>query len=172
MKKLFFVALSLIMINSFVQAQKKTFLRLYGVAGNKFNKGVFAGATDSSIFIYKDSNKVEIPISRIGTIKTRRSSGHTILISASTGAVLLGILGVASGESKVNDGTIGGALHNAFTVTPSEGLAQGLIIGGVLGTATGTIINIFRKKIHFTINGNRQTWLLQKNLIEQLPSSR
>ncbi len=136
MKKILFLILFLVMVCAFVQGQKKVFLRVYGLAGNKFYKGHFAGTTDSSVFIYKDSGKVEIPAARIGSIKVKRSFGHTLLISASTGAVLVGMIGAASGESKVNDGSISGAFHNALTITPAEGFAQGVIIGGVLGTAT------------------------------------
>lgn len=172
MKKMFFVILPLILVCSLVQGQKKVFLRVYGVAGNKIKKGYYAGTTDSSLLIYKDADTVEVPVSRIGAIKTRRSVGHAILVSATTGAVLFGIIGAASGEKKVNDGTLGGAFHDALTATPSEGLAAGLLAGGLLGTATGAIISLINKKIKFSINGNLQAWQKQKKILEQLTMAR
>ena len=96
MKNIFFLLVVIVMINSGVQAQKKTFMRFYSDRGNKFEKGYFAGTTDSSIVVYKDTGKLEIPISKIGTIKTKRGLGHNILIIGSTGGVVLGIFGAAT----------------------------------------------------------------------------
>jgi len=169
MKKLFFSFVSIIMINSIVLAQKRTFMRFYTILGDKFAKGYFAGITDSSIIVYRDTVKLEILISRIGTIKTKRSPGHTILISGLTGAVSLGILGSADGEPKINDGTPLGEFHDAIIFTPTKGFAIYGLAGGIVGIATGAVITLFRKSKIFEINENEENWKQRKNLIEKLP---
>src|SRR6185436_11850757 len=72
----------LLLLFSFINltAQKKTFLRIYDMAGKKIGKGYLVGTTDSTI-ILKSSDQIKIfSSSLIGTIKTKRSVGHTALV--------------------------------------------------------------------------------------------
>ena len=178
MKKMYtllFTGLFVLLICSVSQAQKRTFLRFYNLTGHKFQKGHFAGATDSSIYVYKDSGKIEIPASTIGYIKTKRSLGHNILVSAIPAAVTFAIYGLATGEAKQtteSDITLGGILHDATTFTPAEGFQAGLIVGGVAGTATGTLITALTKRATFRINGSLEDWRSQKKMIDLLPSGK
>src|SRR5207253_474214 len=93
----------LLMYTTVVQAQKRTFLRLYSLAGFKFQKGHLAGTTDSSLFIYENGDTIEVAVVNIGYIKTKRSIGHNMWVSVLAAAVPSSILGAASGEPKVND---------------------------------------------------------------------
>ena len=173
MKKIYALLVALVLILFVSQAQQKTFLRFYNLTGHKFQKGHFAGTTDSSVYVYKDSSKIEIPISTIGYIKTKRSLGHNILAAAIPGAVGFAILGLVTGEPNQttdNNITWGSVLHDAFTPTPAEGFEGGLIIGSVLGTATGSLITALSKRTTFKINGNLNNWQSQKKIMDLLPS--
>ena len=153
-------------------AQKRVFLRLYSPAGNKFQKGYFAGTTDSSLFLYRDSSKTEIPVSDIGFIKTRRSLGHHLLVGALVVAVPSGIIGLASGEPRQTTSgniSLGSILHDAFTLTPGEGLEVSLVVGGTAGAAGGAIVTASNKKYTYRVYGDRSNWKQQRIAIDQLP---
>lgn len=175
MRKIYFLFFLQLFIYYNSQEQTRTFLRLYNISGNKFQKGHFAGSTDSSIYIHKDSGKMEISVLKIGYIKTRRSLGHNILLSATPAAVGFGVLGLATGEAREttdNDVTLPGVLHDLTTFTPEEGLAAGLILGGLAGTATGSLITVLTKRTTFSIGGDIATWQSQKKIIDLLPSGK
>ncbi len=93
MRKVLYLLLLIIIFNSTLEAQKKTYMRFYTVVGKKFESGFYGGSTDSSIAVYKNKEKIEIPVSKIGVIRTRRSLGHSILVGAAIGGVPLGLLG-------------------------------------------------------------------------------
>jgi hypothetical protein len=175
MKKICAISFAFILIYSVSHAQKSTFLRLYNLSGHKFQKGHFAGTTDSSLYVYRDSSRIEIPISTIGYIKTKRSLGHNILFSAIPGAIAFAIFGYATGEPNEttdNNITLGGVVHDMVTPTPAEGLQGGLIIGSVLGTAAGSLITVLSKRTTFRIDGSLDTWKSQKELIDLLPAGK
>ena len=145
-------------------------MRFYTIAGKKFESGHYGGSTDSSVFIYKNKTdssinvyknkeKIEIPISKIGVIRTRRSTGHSIMVGAITGGVPLGILGAATGEEP-QPGSF-------FTFTAGQQLKAGLVIGGILGAAVGSLIPGPKKRIVFIINGSRVRWIEQRNAVEK-----
>lgn len=167
MKKLaaLFITFSII---TTLHAQKRTFIRVYDVNDNLSAKGFFAGTTDSSVYMGKDSFLTEVPALKIGYIKTGRTAGHTILISSVTGAVAVAVIGVVSGEPNTNNNTLGGTLHDAVTFTPGEGFIAGFIAGACAGAATGGIIAALNKHATFQINGNLETWKQQKPLIDKL----
>lgn len=172
MKKLFPVLLLLVLVDTASRAQTRTFLRIYALTGNKIMKGHFAGTTDSSLLIYKDSGTKAIPFSSIGYIKTKRSLGHNMVISAVVGAVPSAIIGAASGEPPTNDNTFGGILHDAVTFTPGEAAAAGFFVGGIVGAGTGALITAFTKSTTFRINGNLNDWNVQKKILDMLPAGK
>lgn len=59
-----------------VQGGKGKFLRIYSTSAHKFQKGYLVNTTDSSIFIYKHHNMLNVPVTKIGFIRTDRSVGH------------------------------------------------------------------------------------------------
>lgn len=168
MKKLFLLSIILALNVTLLHAQKKIFIRVYDRSGHKSAKGFLAGTTDTSVLILKDSVPVSIHASGIGYIKTKRSIGHTILISSIIGGVTGGIIGAASGEKEVNDNTFGGTLHDAFTLTPAEGFEAGFILGAIISGGTGAIIHAAGKHHTFTINGNLENFKRERQAIDNL----
>jgi hypothetical protein len=146
-------------------------MRLFSPSGEKFATGFYGGTTDNSIIIYKtrtDSSKVlyqnrekvEIPFSRIGVIKTKRSKGNAALIGYAIGGGALGILGYASGDSN----------PEGFEAGRGESFVFGNIFGGLAGITVGTIIQSLKKRHSFKINGSNSLWLEQRTLINKLPT--
>jgi hypothetical protein len=168
MRKLIALMVLLTINISILHAQKKVFVRVYDMSGKKTAKGFLAGTTDSSILISRDTLPVSIPVTQIGYIKTKRSAGHTILISSLTGAVVCGIIGAASGEPPVNDNTFGGTLHDALTFTPGEAFVVGFILGAGAGAGIGAVIYGVGKHYTFEINGKLENFQQQRELINTL----
>jgi hypothetical protein len=168
MKKLFLLSIILTLNVTFLHAQKKIFIRVYDLSGHKSAKGFLAGTTDTSVLILKDSVPVSIPVSNIGHIKTKRSIGHTILLSSIIGGVTFGIIGAASGEKDVNDGTLGGSLHDAVNFSPGEGFEAGLLLGSIITGGVGAIIHAAGRHHTFTINGNLENFKHERQAIDNL----
>jgi hypothetical protein len=170
MKKIIVLILAIAGLTAVVTAQKKTFLRIYNIAGHKFAKGFFAGTTDSSILLIKNINTIAIPVAQIGKIKTKRSAGNSILISTLIGAVSLGILGAVSRESNGTDGIYGGvAEFSLVNYSAGDGLAGGAIVGTIFGSSIGAIIGGSKKIDTYTINGKIKNWLTQRIVIDKIP---
>ena len=163
MKRLFCLLTISVLINLSVVAQEKTFLRFYDFSGHKFEMGRIEMTTDSSIFVSRDTLMIEISVSNIYSIKTKRSFGHQALVSSFITGIPITFYAVSTGESKVNDGTAGGILHDGTTFTPGEaaimgvfgGMVSGIIIGGIVSGRTQT----------FVINGDKEIWKKSRNNI-------
>lgn len=166
MNQIIWLLLLIVMCSSSVLAQKKTFLRFYDAFGHKFEKGYLVGSTDSSIVVYRDSITLEIPISKIYTIKTRRSVGHNILISSFIEAIPLTIYAVSTGEPHINDNTFGGSLHDATTFMPGEAAVLGILGGIAGGTITAALLS--EKSKTLIIDGNIENWnQMDSNIIRK-----
>ena len=92
MRKIILLLLALNLFSSALQAQQKTFLRIFDLSGKKIGKGFLQSTTDSSIRLTKDSGMQEFSVANIGFIKTKHSGGHTILISSLAGGVAIALL--------------------------------------------------------------------------------
>ena len=159
MKKLIIFSLILVGITVNVSAQKKTFLRLYKMSGEKFAKGFFAGTTDTAVLILNDNVITSFPVNQIGTIKTKRSISHTILISSAIFGVSASIL-FAAGSS--------GTTTGFYTYSAGEGIAGGFLIGSAIGALVGAIIDASKKSQTFVIAGNAENWAMVKPVIDRL----
>jgi hypothetical protein len=156
MRKILLTSLWLLSFCVIANAQKKTFMRVYHLSGAKIEKGFLKTTTDSSIVINKRSGTTEIPVSKIGHIKTRRSLGHDILIGSVIGGSGLGILLAASADYEPS-------CWICWTV--GEGLVGGLIIGAIGGGAVGTLTGVFKRSVVFTINGDENMWGKQRAVL-------
>ena len=159
MKKLIIFFLILVGITVNVSAQKKIFLRLYKISGEKFAKGFFAGTTDTAVLILNDNVITSFPVNQIGTIKTKRSISHTILISSAIFGVSASIL-FAAGSS--------GTTTGFYTYSAGEGIAGGFLIGSAIGALVGAIIDASKKSQTFVIAGNAENWAMVKPVIDRL----
>jgi hypothetical protein len=156
MKKIF-VALLLFVATNTATAQKKMFLRVFDLSGKKMAKGFFAGAKDSSLLLYKDNAVLEVPVTEIGNIQTKRSLGHTVLVVGAVGTAawtgaFLSIVGDDFFEATVEEAVLAGFIGGAAT---------GLVVGGIAGA--------LKKSKKFTINGTKENWLLAKPILDKLP---
>lgn len=79
---------------------QRTFIRVYTAEGHRITKGDVVATTDSTLIIQQHKKQVELPVAMIGFIKPRRTFGHGIALGSSIGALVCGIVGLASGNRK------------------------------------------------------------------------
>jgi len=160
--------LALVMlIHTFASAQEKIFLRFYDFFGYKFEKGQFIASTDSSIVVSRDTLLIEILISSIYSIKTRRSFGHQTLVSSLITGIPLTIYAVSVGEPPTNENTFGGLLHDAIIFTPGEAAVLGILGGIGSGTILGALLSANNKTL--LIGGDKEIW---KRISKQITTKR
>ena len=67
---------------AFAYAQQPVFLRVYNTNGQKINKGYLLYLSDTSITLTRKRTVVtETPVSQIGLIKSKRTTGHRIIVT-------------------------------------------------------------------------------------------
>jgi hypothetical protein len=162
MGKLYVVILMLVCVHATAHAQERAFMRIYDLAGNKFQKGYFAGITDSSLFIYKKNRTIEITAANIGYIKTKRSVIRSVLTGTLVGMVPISVLGISSAKPyRYHNDMPDTAIENTSKYTP----AQALDAKSIANIPAGTLPAAFTRRSTFVINGNRNNWRIQKNTI-------
>ena len=159
MKNLFFAIALILSIN--ISAQKGTektnvFVRVYDLQGKKMDKGKILSISETSLHLNRKEESVEIPVINIGSIKTKRSEGHNVLIGAATGATTFAVFGAATAEP---DTFLG--------YTAAEGAVGGALIGGVAGAVIGGITSLFKNSKTYEINGDKEKWEAFKQMIIQ-----
>lgn len=141
--KMLFLILAMLTCNV-ILSQKNHFVRIYDNNKHKIAKGQLQSVNDSSIFIAQLSRELltEIPFSKIGYIRLKRSAGHTIGMTTLYMASTYAILGLATGTNDPK---------GWFSYTPVEGFVFfgvfGAIQGAITGTAAAGIKGIIGKKI-------------------------
>jgi hypothetical protein len=140
-----------------VSAQKKTFLRIYDLSGKKIAKGYFAGTTDSTLVLVRDNQLVTVPVHQINTIRTKRSAGHTIGVTAAvcTGVFTIALLAGSGGDSW-------------FSYSASDAIGAGIITGTVGGIVIGGIASAAKNPKLLTVNGNMENWEKVKAELDKL----
>lgn len=153
------ICLSLLLVFSFfanTSAQSKKFVRLFDLSGKKIGQGYVSKTTDSSLVLKKDSMFIAYPIMNVGFIKTKRSGGHTMLISGAIGAGTLGILGA----------TVIGS-DDFFDTSAGEAFSLGFIVGGTAGVLIGGIVSSANKRETIQINGDLKKWDQTRLLLDK-----
>lgn len=152
-------SLSIAMLFAFylsaVSQIKQVYIRVFDLHGNSIAKGTLTYTTDSSIFIKKDTTALEISVTSIGYIKTRRSIGHGALTGAIVGGLAIGILGAVSSDESSSG-------FNVFNYSPGEGFALGLLSGGAGGALIGAFISSIKTRTKLVLNGSLNEWQKQK----------
>lgn len=99
MKKAVIVLSLLFFTAQFPNAQQTPFLRLYNSSGKKISKGHLFDTTDISLILSKGTKGkkyVEIPVTKIDLIKTKRSTANRVLITTlkviGVGVVVVAVL--------------------------------------------------------------------------------
>ncbi len=151
MKTLFFAIALMLSINIYAQREPEKinkFIRVYDLAGIKINKGKLLAVTDTSLQLKGGKGLVTIYVRSIGTIKTKRSFGHNILIVSAIVGPLLYFFGINSMDASVGE-AIGPAIFG--------GLSAGVTIGG--------LISLSQQPKTYYIYGNVLNWNAYKEKI-------
>lgn len=159
MKILIFAFAIIFSINSYAQGKTEIgnlFVRVYNLQGQKISKGKVLAVTDNSLQIKGKKGLMNIDVSSIGLIKTKRSAGNNLLIGSVIGASAMAILGAATAEP---DSFLG--------YTAGEGAAGGAIIGLPLGAAVGGITILFKNSKSYSIDGDLLKWKLFQEMISE-----
>jgi hypothetical protein len=130
-----------------------TFLRVYDLQGKRISKGEIISISEESLQLSINKGYIEIPVSNIGSIKTKRSAGNNILIGAAVGTATAVILSDATSMPRNTSNTFN------LQLSPSGGLlAAGAAFGGIVGGAIGGITSLFKNPKKHEINGDRGKW--------------
>lgn len=143
------LAIALILsMNVFAQTGSEisnVFIRVYNLEGKKIAKGKILSILGSSIQLTRKNELQEIPLNRIGSIKTKHSAGNNVLIGTAVGASVMAVAGASTAEP---DEFLG--------YTAGEGAAGGAILGGAAGAAFGGITILFKRSRKYVINGDKE----------------
>jgi hypothetical protein len=150
MKYIFAICVFLIMAPA-IHSQKK-FIRIFDETGRKTYKGYLSDVSDSTVTIRRSEKIIEIPITKIATIKLNRSVGHTVLVSSLVGATSFAILGIVTADP---DAWI-------FGYTAAEGAVAGAAFGGLTGSGFGSIISALSNRPAYHVNMNHEDWMKVK----------
>ena len=138
-------------------AQQTIFVRVYNLRGEKITKGNVSVVTDSSLQLKGKKAPINIPISKIGFLKTKRSAGNDVLKGSVIGVSLFAIF-FASISTNPDQ-------YLAFT--PSQGAVGGAIIGLPLGAAMGGLSILLKNSKRYAIEGNFVKWKVFQSDVEK-----
>lgn len=150
MKNLIFAITLILSINIYSQNRfenTKAFVRVYDLQGKKIGKGKILSISDTSLQLNRKVASAEIPVNSIGSIKTKRSAGHNVLVGTAIGASTMAILGAATADP---DSFLGWSA--------GEGAAGGAFLGGTAGAVIGGITILFKNSKSYEINGDLEKW--------------
>ncbi len=171
-RRQFLFLLLIVCLHLEVNAQKKLFLRVYTTVSSNVIKGFYAGQTDSALIIFTHQQPDTISYSTIQKIRTKRRTGHHILLSTVIGA----IAGTATGlithkEVPPSDPNcmICEVIDRAYRTTQIEDAVGGGILGAAAGAGAGTIIGLTRKRETLIVAGNYENWKVTKTRLETSP---
>jgi hypothetical protein len=148
------------------QSQRETFVRIIDDHGKTIHKGFLIKTSDSSLTLSLSKNETtfEIPVSKINTIKLRRSFGHTLLLSTLIVTVPFAIIAATDNNSESSTTSLATGAY--FTgVDYSSSTAGILAIGAGLGAAAGGIIGGTRSRPSYKVNMNLKQWMKVKPLL-------
>lgn len=148
------VLLLLISVNCSIHAQTESvFVRVYDLSGKKIHNGHVLAVTDTTLQLKGGAKPITIPVSHIGSIKTKRSGGNNFLVGSLAGATAMAIFGIASG----NDG--------AFFYSKDQGAWAGAVVGLPLGAAIGGLTVPLKKSKVFLVDGDLIKWKTFQRMI-------
>lgn len=132
---------------------KPLFIRVFSTEGKKIAKGKIVSVNDSLIEI-KRNGKIEVlDRSDIGSIKTKRSMGH----STAVGTLTIGTMGAIIGAATSDNDSLGNSTGETVLVSG----ALGAITGAVLGIISGSS----NKSETYIIDGKKENW---NNFLERV----
>ena len=136
-------------------AQKSMYVRVYDLSGNKIYKGEIFSITDSLLLLNGKKEPIEIPVSKIGFIKTKRSAGNNVLVGSVIGLSAGALVGAISADPDAE----------IVPISTGAGAAGGAVLGASLGAVVGGITGLLKKTKTFLINGDYAKWPAFKSFI-------
>jgi hypothetical protein len=157
MKKILNISVLLILVFASTTgfAQKKLFVRVFDQAGRKINKGYYISSTDSSITLIRNKKESVIPVTKIQTIKLKRSFGAGVWKGSLIGGSVFTGFGAVSAEPEAIP-----------PVLPGQAAVVGLIGGAAVGGAIGGIIDAVKKRPSFDIQQDPEKWKNAREIVE------
>lgn len=129
-------------------AQKKIFVRVYNATGEKMSKGNVSEVTDTSLQLTLKKAIINIPVSKIGLIKTERSAGNDVFNGSVIGTSIFAILFASVSTNP----------DQYVSSTAGEAAAGGALIGLPLGAAVGGLAILFKNSNTYLIKGDFVRW--------------
>jgi len=160
MKNLIFLIILILSINLVAQNEFENtniFVRVYDLQGKKISKGKILSISETSLSLNKNGESIEIPVSSIGSIKTKRSAGNNIIVGTASGAITMAIIGAATAQPEKS---------YIFSFTAEEGATEGALLGGITGAAIGGITILFKNSKTYIINGDKIKLKNLKKIVE------
>jgi hypothetical protein len=159
------ISLLVLLLYSFtlpLQAKTK-FVRVFNREGHLIVRGDLVATTDTSVIIQEHKKQVEVPVSKIGFIKTARTFGGPVALGAGVGFFIGTIAGAAAGG--------GGGSSNTdvfYEFDESVSVAAGMALGTAGGAVIGTIISAAQKRLRIEVNGDVNAWQQKRQLLNPL----
>ena len=143
------------------------FIRVYNLKGKKLEKGRVLFINDSVLGIENKNTIKEISLVDIYKIKTKRSTGHNVLVSSLVGGGLGALIGAASSKEETRTGSnwLFGEYEYTTGNSPGTGAAIGAGAGITVGALTGLGISAFKNSKTYFIDGDIQKWIIFKDMI-------
>jgi hypothetical protein len=135
-------------------AQKKLFVRVYNLHGKKINTGRVLSVTDSTVELDEVSHTGTIFVKDIGSIRTKHSMGHSILMGSLVGTATGAIIAAATTHPAKSDPNT----YQIEIITPEEQAEAVIFLGFLGGTAVGAIAGAAKNSEHFLIHGDPTKW--------------
>ena len=138
------------------QNETRTFIRIFNFEGNKVNKGYFQFINDGYLWIRSNKNIVQIDVTEIAHIKTKRSAGNKALLGAVIGGAAGSIIGGVSAEGKeTKTETLLFGIEREYSTGTSAGTGalRGAAAGMVGGALVGFGSSIFSNSKLYVIDG-------------------
>lgn len=136
--------------------EKDIFVRVFNIEGKKIGKGRIAFANDTILKLKKGKKNISIEINKIGSLKTKRSGGNSILVGSIVGMSVGAVLGASTTDP-----------DTSWWLTPAEGATAFGLLGVLGGGAVGGIVAGSKNMQTFIINGDEDRWLIFKEFINK-----
>lgn len=162
MRNLIYVIALLLTINICAQERfenAKVFVRVYNFQGKKIVTGKIISISPTSLQLSSKRTSVELPVSSIGTIKTKHSAGNNILIGAAIGVVTGAIIGAATTTPVSAYSEFSEFFEYYSFSSKEEGALAGVVLGGIAGGGIGGITVLFKNSESYEINGDMLKWI-------------
>ena len=144
------------------KSSKQLFVRVYDLNGHKIEKGKVIFVNDTLLVLNKPKRVVKLNVSRIGKIKTKRSTGHNVLVGSAVGGVTLAIVGAVTSKEETKTGS--SWIFGEYEYTTGTSSGEGALIGGAFGATAGALVGLgisaFNNSKSYKIDGDLSKWKL------------